>query len=361
MRIVSIAATLAIAFGLAYWFVLRHEGADWAPVVPGDQAAVEAFGVREPPVPVVVMLSEAQLKSGRLVLRGRTEANRNVQVAAETTGRVISEPRRAGAEVRRGDVLCRLEPGVRAAELAEAEAALAEAQIEAVAATQLQSKGFAAETTLRQRQAQLQAAQARVDKVRWDIGQLEIRAPFDGILESDAAEIGVLLSPGMYCANVIDLSKVKITAFVAEQDVDGLRLGQAAIARLINGVTTEGTISFISRMADSNTRTFEVEVTLDNPDGRLRDGMTAELAIELPARKAHLVPQSALTLDDRGRLGVRLEERGVALFREVVLLGETPDGIWVAGLPDTARIITIGQDFVRTGRRIVGTTGDLTQ
>lgn len=361
MRLTSLIATAAIVLGLTYWFVLRHPGQDLAPVASPDLAAVEAIGLRSPAVPVLVMESTAQKTTATLVLRGRTEANRNVQVAAETTGRVISTPLRKGSEVRRGDVLCRLEPGVRAAELAEAEAALAEAEVEALAATQLQSKGFAAQTTLKARQAQLEAAQARVDKVRWDIAQLEIRAPFDGILESDAAEIGALLTPGMYCANVIDLSKVKVTAFVAEQEVDGLRVGQTATARLINGVTTEGTISFISRMADSETRTFEVDVTLDNADGRLRDGMTAELAIDLPARDAHLIPQSALTLDDEGRLGVRLDVDGFSRFREVALLRETPDGIWVGGLPTVARIITVGQEFVRDGRRVIGSTAGLTQ
>ena len=361
MRLTSLLATLAIAAALAYWFVLRHEVPVLAPVTPGDQAAVDAAGRVEPPVPVLVLHSTARSTTASLNIRGRTEANRNVQVAAETTGRVISAPLRRGAAVRKGQVLCRLEPGVRAAELSEAEAALAEAQVEAEAATQLQSKGFAAQTTLKARQAQLQAAQARLDRVRWDIAQLEIRAPFDGILETDTAELGALLTPGTYCANVIDLSRVKVSGFVAEQEVDLLRIGQPATARLINGVEVEGNISFLSRMADTDTRTFAVEVTLENPDGRLRDGMTAELTIALPASAAHLIPQSALTLDDNGRLGVRLDVDGIARFRPVIILQDTTEGIWVAGLPETAAIITVGQEFVRDGRKVLGTPVNQTQ
>ena len=83
--------------------------------------------------------------------------------------------------------------------------------------------------------------------------------------------------------------------------------------------------------------------------------------IALAGETGHLLPQSALTLDDNGRLGVRLDMEGITRFRPVALLRETPDGIWIAGLPQTARIITVGQEFVREGRRVIGSTAGLTQ
>ena len=362
MRVTSLFLALLIAAGLWYWFAGRHDGV----VAPSAAAVEEEAPVAEAPappavdapVPVLVIDSKAQETVATLTLRGRTEALRNVQVPAEITGRVISEPLRRGAQVEKGQVLCRLDPGVRPAELAEAEAALAEATVEASAATRLQQKGYTAETTLRAREAQLQAAEARLDKVRRDIENLEILAPFDGVLESDTAEIGSLLTPGGYCANVIDLSKVKVTGFVAEQEVDLLSLGQPARARLINGVTAEGEITFLARSADNETRTFTVEVTIDNSDGLIRDGMTAELKIELPPETAHLIPQSALTLNDEGQMGVRVDDGGTARFLPVAIMHDTPDGIWVGGLPETASIIIVGQEFVRDGRRIAGVTAD---
>lgn len=322
---------------------------DSEPVTPAIAETVE-----EAPVPVVVFQSKARPTSARLILRGRTEAVRNVTVGADTAGRVISEPLRRGARVEEGDVLCRLDPGTRPAERAEAEAVLAEAKVEADAATQLKKKGYTAETTLRASQARLQAAQARLDRVNWDIEQLEIRAPFSGFLESDTAEIGALLTKGAACATVIDLSRIKVAGFVAEREVDLLSIGQTAAARLINGTTATGQISFISRVADPTTRTYTVEVTLDNPEGRLRDGMTAELAIGLPAETGHFLPQSALTLNDDGKLGVRVEEDGLARFYEVEVLRDEADGFWVTGLPKTARVIVVGQEFVKDGRRVVG-------
>lgn len=332
-----------------------------APTEKVAESATESAGassvaesVEDAPVPVVVFESVARPTSARLILRGRTEAARNVTVGADTAGRVISEPLRRGARVEKGDVLCRLDPGTRPAELAEAEAALKEATVEADAATQLNKKGYSAETTLRAREARLQAAQARLDKVQWDIEQLEIRAPFSGFLESDTAELGALLAKGSPCATVIDLDHIKVAGFVAEREVDLLSLGQKADARLINGTTAQGEISFISRVADPTTRTYTVEVTLDNPEGKLRDGMTAELSIDLPEETGHFIPQSALTLNDDGKLGVRLDVEGIVKFVPVEVLRDEADGFWVTGLPGRADVIVVGQEFVKEGRRVIG-------
>lgn len=369
MRLTSIIAALLIAAGLWYWFALRHDMAseDATPVAAAVTEQVigdaEATPIAEQPavnpVPVVVFKSDAQETQGTLVIRGRTQANRNVKVASETTGRVISEALPSGSRVTAGQVLCRLNPGVRAAELAEAQASLAEARVEAAGAKKLKQKGFTAETTLKSAEARLQAAQARLDRVNWDIAQLDIIAPFDGVLESDTAEVGTLMTPGAICGDVIDLTMVKVTGFVAEQEVDLLSLGQTATARLINGVTTEGQITFLSRMADEQTRTFAVEVTVENPGGAIRDGMTAELQVSLPPKTAHLLPQSALTLDDQGRMGVRLNENGTAKFYPVEILSENGQGIWLSGLPDQAEVIVVGQEFVRDGRAIAATPADL--
>ncbi|MEM9737159.1 MAG: efflux RND transporter periplasmic adaptor subunit, partial [Pseudomonadota bacterium] len=308
------------------------------------------------PVSVMVLESDAQETVAQLTIRGRTEANRHVNVAAETTGIVTSQPLRRGVEVEEGQVLCELSPGTREAQLQEARARVAQARADFAAADRLSERGFGAETTRMARSAELEAALAALDLVTWDIERLEITAPFSGFLESDTAEIGARLAPGDICANVIDLSVVKVTGFVGEQSVDQLTIGNTARARLINGMEVAGMISFISRMADEDTRTFLVEVTLDNQEGRLRDGMTAELLIDLPPFTAHRVPQSALTLDDEGRIGLRIASGATARFIPIRVIRDEADGVWIQGageqLPDRMQLIVVGQEFVRDGRAI---------
>jgi len=91
-------------------------------------------------------------------------------------------------------------------------------------------------------------------------------------------------------------------------------------------------------------------VTIPNPDGAIRDGQTVEIAISAEGQSAHLLPMSALTLDDDGNAGVRLvDEASTAKFAPVAILRDTIDGIWVAGLPKTADIIVVGQEYVIDG------------
>ncbi len=360
MRLTSLALALLSASALYYWFAVRgpDEGAMVQPALTTATNGAVANQNQPVPVPVMVIESQARPTVNRLVLRGRTVAVRNVSVPAETAGLVRSQPLRKGATVAKSDVLCRIDPGARAAQLLEAEARLAEALIEVEAATTLSQKGFTAETTLTARQAQFKAAQAKVDLVNLDIARLVIRAPFDGVLETDTAEIGSRLDLGDTCATVIDLSSVKVSGYVSEQEVDQILPGQTATARLINGRIIPGKITFISRVSDPETRTYLVEVILPNDDGRIRDGMTAELSIDLPAEVAHRIPQTALTLNDSGRLGVRLAVAGKARFVEVQIIADETDGIWVTGLPQTASVIVIGQEFVRDGRAVLPTAID---
>ena len=351
MRLVSPVIAILIVLGLGWWFVLRHEPtptvASSVTAPPG--AAPEADVA---PVPVMVLEIETAETAEEKTLRGRTEANRAVEVRAETEGLVVSEPMRAGARVEKGTVLCQLAKGSREARLAEAHAALAEAQAEADAAQTLSAKGFTSETTRIAREARLEAAEAALRLVELDIERTTMRAPFDGVLETDSAEIGSRLGVGNLCATLIDLSRVKVIAYVSELDIDRLTEGDRVRVRLVNGLTREGEIRFVGRMADEETRTYRVEAVLANDDGRIRDGMTAEIMVELPPERAHRIPQMALTLDDRGRLGVRLAEDGVARFRPVRVLRDEPGGVWVTGLPDRARLIVVGQEFVRDGRPV---------
>ena len=357
-------------------------------------------------VSVVAMKSQAQDIASAVLVRGRTEAARQVDVRAETSGQVISEPQRKGAHVEAGQTLCQLDPGTRQISLASAQAGLAEAQArmpEAVArlpealarlaeaaarlveaeinlraAKRLSEGGFASETRVASAEAShesalaavhaaksgvagsksgvqaanagIQSAQAGIAAAEREIDRLTITAPFGGLLESDAAEIGSLLQPGALCATVIQLDPIKLVGFIPETDVARVKVGVLAGARLATGIEVAGTVTFLSRSADQTTRTFRVEVQVPNADLAIRDGQTAEILIAADGQAAHLLPLSSLTLDDDGRLGVRtVDETNHVVFAPVEVVRDTSDGIWVTGLPQAVSIIVVGQEFVIDG------------
>lgn len=301
-------------------------------------------------VTVLVRESLAQSINNAVILRGRTEAARSVDVRAETSGRVISEPLRRGAYVNEGDLLCELDPGARMAQLAEAEARLADATLAARNAERLSEGGFAAETRATAARAALQSAEAGVEMARRELARLKITAPFAGLLENDAAELGSLLQPGAQCARITQLDPIRLVGFVAEADIDRVELGAMGGGRTASGREMTGRVTFVSRSADPMTRTFRVELTVPNTDLALRDGLTADILIQTEGVSAHLLPGSAMTLDDQGRIGVRVadaEDR--ALFMPIRVLNDTPQGLWATGLPDSIRLIVRGQEYVTEG------------
>ncbi len=360
MRIFPILTAALVAAAL-YLFVMER---DTLRAIAGAQEVVAAADEAEPrpsgdpAVAVVVRRSDADEVEGGIVLRGRTEAARRVEVRAETSGLVISEPLRRGATISAGETLCEIDPGNRPAQLAEAEARLLEAQTNRDSAERLAERGFGAEVTAISNRASLQAAEARVDEARREIDRLRVVAPFDGLLESDTAEIGSLLQPGSVCATIIDLDPIKVTGFVPERSVERIKVGSNVGARLITGQEIAGEVTFVSRSADPDTRTFRVEAKAPNPDSAIRDGITAEIFVQLPDTPAHLLPQSALTLDDSGTLGIRAAVDGIAEFMPVTVVRDSVDGVWVTGLPDTVDVIVVGQDFVIDGQPVAVTRED---
>ena len=79
-------------------------------------------------IKVIAIKSQAVELDSAVILRGQTEAARQVELRAETTGQIISEPLRKGSQITKGDILCQLAPGTRNAQLTDAKARLAEAR-----------------------------------------------------------------------------------------------------------------------------------------------------------------------------------------------------------------------------------------
>jgi multidrug efflux system membrane fusion protein len=355
MRVISLFSTVVITASL-YLLVMERDAliAFASNTAPGAEAAATdaAIGANDSPpgIPVVVQRSTAQSVENAVLVRGRTEAARQVQVRAETSGLVISEPMRRGAFVNAGEPLCELAPGPRGAALREAQARLAEAEINFNAASQLSEGGFGSQTRTASAQAALQGAQAGVEATEQELSRLILLAPFDGLLESDTAELGALLQPGGLCATLIQLDPMKLVAFVPETEVDRVEIGAIASARLSTGREVMGRVSFLSRSADPATRTFRVEVLVDNADLSIRDGQSAELLIVATGVSGHLLPGSALTLNDTGVLGLRtVDATQHVVFAPVSVIRDTLDGIWVTGLDDNVDVIVVGQEFVIEG------------
>jgi multidrug efflux system membrane fusion protein len=341
----SVKTALAIVAVTAGYFALRS-GLRLLPHPGGALAAPAELSV-------IAIFSHPEARAGALAIRGRTQADQKAIVRADASGIVTSTPAALGARVKKGDVLCRLDVEARGAAKREADAVLRKADIDYRAGAKLAAEGFRSEAGLASLQAARDQARANADRAAIELEKTLIRAPFDGIFDARAAETGDLLKPGDACGTVVKPSPLLVMGAVAEKDVALVRTGDLASAALATGETVEGVVRFVAAAADPATRTFDVEIEIPNADGTLRDGVTADVTVRGRARDAHKIPRSALTLDDDGRIGVKLiGEEGRARFHAVSIIGEDLEGVWVAGLDGAQRIIVRGQDYVKDGEAV---------
>ncbi|HJO71579.1 MAG TPA: efflux RND transporter periplasmic adaptor subunit, partial [Rhodospirillales bacterium] len=129
--------------------------------------------------------------------------------------------------------------------------------------------------------------------------------------------------------------------------------GAGARVRLATGQRLVGAVRYISKMGSTATRTFRVEVAIDNPKGAIAEGVTAELRLPTERVSAYRLSPSVLTLSDEGVVGIKsIDADGKVAFHPVHMIADTPDGIWLGGLPGQITVITLGQEYVRTGQRV---------
>ncbi len=285
-------------------------------------------------------------------LQGRTEADRIVTIASETSGTIVNLPTPKGHTVQKGQLICEIDAGARGAKLAEAKAKRDAARIKYDASQKLFEKGHISNSQRATSKANFDAAQASVRMHEVELSRTRINAPFDGILDQLPLKTGAFIAPGQQCGTLIDKDPLLIVAHLAESQITQIRTRAQATAELATGEKVKGFVRYIAESPNLTTRTYQIEVEVENKDLLLRDGVSAQLEIESQRVRASQIPRSALALDDSGRLGVRVLEGQTVAFRPVSILSDDTNHSNVTGLGETELVIVRGGDFTKAGQRI---------
>lgn len=302
---------------------------------------------------VTVTPSKAERIAREIVISGRTEPNRAVAIKAETEGRIVTLGAERGARVSAGARIALIDERERRAAVTEAERLVEHRRLQHEAAMRLEGRQLVAEVQIAETAALLASAEAQLQRVRLDLDRTTVSAPFDGVLEERNVELGDYVGIGDTIAQLVDNDPLIAVGEVSEREIDGVAVGTRGRARLISGEILEGTVRYVSPVADPSTRTFRIELALPNPQNKLPAGMTAELRLPTGEVDAHFLSPALLALDDAGLIGVKtVDERNKVRFHEVEIVRSANDGVWVTGLPEDARVITIGQGFVAVGETV---------
>ena len=353
-RSLVIAAVLAlVAVG---WIVSGQFDSPDAGTDPAMDAAMAAPGMaeaEEPPTLSTVRTrhSVAETFENELILYGRTAADRSVNIRAQVDGQVVEVLVERGEAVAAGDRIVRLAINDREARVAQAEALLAQREVEFAASARLNQSGYRSSTELAAAQAALDAARADLELAQLQLDRTDITAPFDGQLNDRMVELGDYVEVGQDIGSLVDLDPIRVIGQVSERHLGRIALEATGMIRLLDGSEVEGVVSYVGSTTNDVTRTFPIELEIDNPDGALIAGVTAEIRIPIARLMAHRISPGILTLDDDGQIGVRaVGHADTVMFHPVDIVGGSSNAVWVSGLPDTVDLIVVGQDFVTAGQ-----------
>jgi len=292
-------------------------------------------------------------------MSGLTEADKRSVLAARSAGIIAELPIAKGQSVEAGDLILRLDAEGKEAAVETARQLLAQREAEAQAAERLVQSGSLPRLQADNARSALSAARSELEMAQAELSRNEVRAPFSGLIDRVNVEIGGSVMLGTEIATILALDPIVATGEVGERDLGYVTRGDRADVRLVNGNVVEGEIRYISRDASSQTRTFQVEVAIDNENNEIPAGMTTEMTLRAKAVESVRLPRSVVTLSVAGDLGIRAVDReDKVVFYPIDLVDDTPDGLVLGGIPADARIIVSGQDLVAEGDTVNAVEAD---
>ena len=405
-----------IALGVVGWFISDNftsspetqTASISADMAEGDKANSDADIM--PNLTISAMMVKNQDIDLQIRASGVTSTSFDMVITSRRKATVSAINAAEGSWVKEGDVILQLDQGTLASELdaarADRQAALsayqdakrrfgadgtlaaqlnaAEAELEAIeknfaSTKQLVARGLQTELTLTNQRAQLRAAETRLfelqslseekelsasyatlKRVDAEIARLEeqksfttILAPQDGWIETIHLEKGEIASEGGAVADLLGLAKILLTVPVPQARIADVTIGDAALITINNEQSYEGRVQKIASNANQATRTFDVEIALDNQDKQLRAGMSAEAAIIIDDAKAYRMSPAHLNIDANGRLTAKIaNEDGVVETIQVTLARTEGNMAYVTGLADGMIVLAAGQAFLSDGDKV---------
>ncbi|MEX8503061.1 MAG: efflux RND transporter periplasmic adaptor subunit [Leptothrix ochracea] len=351
--------TTLVGLGLGGTAVWVHAAND----TPADKAAAPKTKAR-PALTVTVTSLQAADWPLTISANGNLMAWQEAVIGAEAGGlRLLDVLVNVGDNVRRGQLLARLQSesvsadvAASRANLAEAQAVLTEARANADRARQLQPGGamstqqsqqaFTAEQTAA---ARLEALKARLSADELRLSQTRITALDDGVISARQASVGAVVQPGQELFRLIRQRRLEWRAEVPATELVRIQPGTQVSLTPAGGQPIQGKVRMVAPTVDPATRNGLVYVDLP-ANGSARAGMFAKGDFELGRAAAQTLPQSAVLLRDGFSYVFQVGGDSKVTQTKVVTGRRQGDRIEItAGLPSTAKVVASGGAFLGDG------------
>jgi multidrug efflux system membrane fusion protein len=302
--------------------------------------------------PVKVYATPIKATVEKVIIRtsGISKASRRLNLLSETSGQIYRLHHKKGHILNPKDSIATIQLADRAQQLKEAKAAYDLAKEKLDVTKKLTAGSFRSELNLKTAQVEYESAAARLARIEKDIENTKISAPFKGVLGDVLLEEGSVVAPGTPVAILLNLDPILVQVYISEQDYGQFNIHDTVQMIFANKEKLEGKISFISSIADPKTHMFLVEVSAENPNFKIPEGVTAQVNIPTIEQKIHKVNPSVLSIDQEGNMAIKVvNNKNKVESYPVKLVQSVGDVLWVTGLPDETILINYGGHFVNVG------------
>ena len=210
-------------------------------------------------------------------------------------------------------------------------------------------KNYRAELDISQNEARFEGAKSSLVVLQDQLAKSRITAPNAGWLETVHVDVGEQMPSGAAAATILNMEELSIIVAVPQTNIAQVAIGNPVSIDVAGVGQRTGKVSRIASISTSTTRTFDVEITVPNPDRMLRAGMTVEADIDVGYQPAFGMSPAHLSVTSDGSLTAKVDDDGVVRVVPVELVRSGVEQVFVSGLANGDRLLTFGQAFVEAG------------
>ncbi|OGV66823.1 MAG: hypothetical protein A3K18_30250 [Lentisphaerae bacterium RIFOXYA12_64_32] len=306
-----------------------------------------------PSVPVCVQTAVLEVRATSDEVVGTVRPKLTAKISAQISGPLIDVPVSTGQEVKKGDLLARIDAKEIETQRDQAKAVLEQAEAELDRLTKLLGNRVVAQQEVDNVQMRQRVAKAKLAEVETMIGYAAITAPFDGVISGKFADQGDLAAPGRVLFELDDPRDMRMEAFVPEATAGSVKSGATYEVRIdVIGNPLQAVVSEISPTADSSSRTFLVKFDLPPTPG-LHAGQFGRVRIPVATTSVLVVPAVAVLLRGQMETVFVVEADNLAHLRLVKTGKREGDKVEIlSGVTEKERVVSEGAGGLTDGQPV---------
>lgn len=302
-------------------------------------------------VPVTVAAPGFKTVKGELALNGTVRALNEVQVVAETSGKVTELLVQVGSKVAKGDAIAQIDDELKRAAFDTAQAAFDKSKADWARAQDLFAQKVISEADRQGLKLAFTSSNGNYVMAKRDLDNARVAAPQAGVVTKTSVSVGSMLGPGAPVAYIVDTANLKMTVQVGEREILKIKegMGVKVDSDLYPGELFSGTVSGVSPKGDA-ALSFPVEIRMRaDPKRPLYDGMSAKARIDLGSRRILAIPRSSL-VGSYQKPQAYVVRDGAARLSDIVIGGEYGTDLEVlGGLAEADAVVVDGQNNLYDG------------